>query len=245
MTTREHEGRWIHRTVGVVGMLALALHFTLTIIYLHPISVVGLGTRDWVTSYMEPYFQQRWTLFAPDPPLDDRRLDYQCELDGEVGPWTSRSEGLLRTHARFRFGPAGRMRRHEQAAMSAVVGVHDSVIDEIIAAKGEASERQRELIDLRMAQQTALRIQGGMITYELVADYCREERGEPDAVRFRLVTRPIAPYSSRNDPSWSAEPEVFVSPWLAPADFASLDEQAQRYMRDYLARRGQDGEAAP
>lgn len=234
---------WIHRSVGIAGLLALALHFTLTLLYLHPISVVGLGSRDAVTQYMEPYFQQRWTLFAPDPPLDDRRLDYQCEFDGEITAWTSRTAGLLRTHARFRVGPAARMRRYEQAAMSAVVGVHDSVIDEIIQAKDEAPEHQRELIDLRIAQHTALRIQGGMITYELVADYCREEQGEPDAVRFRLVTEPIAPFSSRNDPSWSAESDVFVSPWLAPADFASLDEQAQRYMRDYLSSKADAGEA--
>ncbi|NJK31104.1 MAG: hypothetical protein HC927_01100 [Deltaproteobacteria bacterium] len=226
---------WIHRSVGALGVCVLLVHFTITLIYLNPISVVGLASRGRVVEYMEPYFRQRWSLFAPDPPLFNRRLDYQCEVDGEIGPWKSRTGGLLDAHARFRFGPSHRMRRYEQAAMSAMIGVKDPVLDEIIAGKDSAPQAQREAIELRLAQLTADKIQGSKATYELSADYCREEIGEPDRVRFRLTTETIAPFSERDNPDWAPEQEIFVAEWLAPSQFDGLTEQAAQYMRDYLA----------
>ncbi|MFV8756546.1 DUF5819 family protein [Nannocystaceae bacterium ST9] len=194
-----------------------------------------MDARPWVVRYMEPYFMQKWTLFAPDPPLMNRRIDYQCELAGEAGPWKSRTNAMLETHARSRFGPVGRFRRHEQATMIAAVGSHDSVVEQLIAHEAQAPDSKREQLEDLLAQQNAARIQGSRVTYELMADYCREEQGDVDRVRFRVTTEAIAPYSHRNDPSWQPTPEVMLAEWLAPEEFDGLEAKAVEYIEAYRA----------
>lgn len=228
-------GPWPHRIVGIVGSMLLVIHFVMTALFLNPVSVVGLSSYARVVAYMEPYFHQRWTLFAPDPPLANRWVDYQCEVDGVSHAWVNRTRPLLDAHARSRFGPANRMRRNEQAAVMAIAGVQDAVLDEVIAHKERASDDRRALVELRVARETAERILGSRKLYELVADYCREDHQvEPARVRFRLITESIAPYSHRYDADWTPGRELFTSPWLAPGDFDDLEQQARDYMLDYL-----------
>jgi hypothetical protein len=226
--------RRLPRVIATLGLLFLVFHFSFTLLYLNPISVVGLAWRKPVIGYLEPLFRQRWSLFAPDPPLLDRRIDYQCDVGGKVGEWVSRSEDLLHTHARTRLGPAGPLRRLETAAVVASVGSQDEVLAELVAAQEEASDDQREQLEDLLAQRAASAIRESEVGYRLVLSYCRADHGrDPDYLRYRIVTTNITPFSHRNDESHVEEPKAMVLPWLAPDEFDQLEQRAVEYMQLY------------
>lgn len=232
-TEREADRR-LPRVIATLGLIFLVFHFSFTLLYLNPISVVGLAWRKPVVGYLEPLFRQRWSLFAPDPPLLDRRIDYQCDVGGEIGEWVSRSEDLLHTHARTRLGPAGPLRRLETAAVVASVGSQDEVLAELINAQDAASDEQRDQLEDLLAQRAAATIRESEVGYRLVLSYCREDLGrDPDALRFRIVTTHITPFSHRNDESHVEEPKAVVMPWLAPSEFDQLEQRAIEYMELY------------
>lgn len=238
-------GRGLARILAGVGLVFLTIHFTATLIYLNPVSIVGLVWRQPVVSYLEPLFRQRWSLFAPEPPLLDRRLDYQCDVDGEISEWVSRSDDLLDTHARTRFGPAGPLRRLETAAVVATVGSQDEVLSELVNAQDQASDAQRDQIEDLLAQRAASSIRSSEVGYRLILSYCRQDLGrDPDYLRYRIVTTNITPFSLRNDESHVEEPKAMVLPWLSPAQFDELEQRAIEYMQIYQQQKQERAQAA-
>lgn len=218
------------RLLAAVGLLLIAVHFMLTAVYLNPVSVIGLAWQRPSAAYLEPLLRQRWALFAPDPPLVDRRLDYQCER----GPWHSRSDVLLETHARRRFGPAGRLRRLETAAIVATVGAHDPILDALLTSQVHASDEQRERIEQLLAQRAATSIATRETAYRLILAYCREQLGrDPLRMRYRIVTRRITPFSRRNAGSADTESSAVTLPWLAPDELDSLEHRAAEALEAY------------
>lgn len=237
-------GRTVPRALAAAGLLFLTVHFVFTAIYINPISVIGLAWRVPITAYLEPLFRQRWSLFAPDPPMLDRRLDYQCEVDGQSSEWVSRSEDLLETHARWRFSPAARLRRLETAAIVATVGSADLVFNELLASQDDASDEQRERVEDMFAQRVAASIVSSETAYRLVLAYCREDLGrDPDRMRYRVVTQDITPYSLRNDPDGASEPQGMTLPWLGPDEFNTLELRAQEYLAVYEQQKRERAEA--
>ncbi|MCA9682280.1 MAG: hypothetical protein KC457_08800 [Myxococcales bacterium] len=233
------ERRGLARVVTVLGLLVIVFHFTLTAVYINPVSVIGLRWRVTVTDYLEPLFRQRWSLFAPNPPMLDRRLDYQCEVDGDEGLWLSRSDDLLETHARWRFSPAARLRRLETAAVVATVGSQDEIMDQLVAAQDEADEQAREQVQDMLAHRVAASIVSSETAYRLVLAYCREDLGhDPDRMRYRIVTTEIKPYSERDTPGES-EPKGMNMPWLGPDEFDTLAVRANEYLEVYEQQKQQ------
>nr|WP_255216322.1 DUF5819 family protein [Pseudenhygromyxa sp. WMMC2535] len=233
------------RIVTCLGLLALAFHFTVTAIYINPISVIGLAWSTEINAYLEPLFRQRWSLFAPNPPMLDRRLDYQCEVDGRPGEWLSRSEGLLETHARRRFSPAARLRRLETAAIVATVGSQDLMLEQLVAAQDDASEETRGRVQDALAQRVAASIVSSETAYRLVLAYCRQDLGhDPERMRYRVVTSAIKPFSERESPTLS-EAKGMTMPWLAPDEFDVLEQRAIEYLEVYEQQKRAEAERQP
>lgn len=69
--------RWPHPIVAaaclVVGGL-LIVHFVMTFLYVAPRNLISARADKIVTSYMLPYFDQDWRLFAPDPAKTDPHM---------------------------------------------------------------------------------------------------------------------------------------------------------------------------
>lgn len=247
---RLHPRAWSQRgrrawTVGLLGLLVA--HFAATVLYLHPISIVGLHYRHWVVDYMEPLFRQRWSLFAPDPPLRDHNLDYQCEGDDPEGSWRTRSEVLLAQNATFRVGPAGRLRRLEQGAIGSALGIADPVLTELDAASENAPEDFKTRVELLKEATMAQRLLGQQVMYRLVQHYCAEETGhEEGRVRYRVVEHAIVPYSKRNAEDWEDEARVHLGPWLSTSEIAEIPENVRAYLDERereLARAAEEGDA--
>jgi hypothetical protein len=207
-------GRALPRVIAACGLALLACHFLATALYLNPLSVVGLAWHEPVHAYMEPLFRQRWSLFAPDPPMVDHRLDYQCEVDGQPGAWLSHSEELLRAHARWRVGPAASLRRLESAAIVATIGAHDPVLDQLLTAYADDEAHDRAWSEDLLAERIAATIRTSETAYRLVHAYCVEQLGrDPDRIRYRIITHDVVSYSQRNN-AGEATPRATTQPWL-------------------------------
>ncbi|NJK31101.1 MAG: hypothetical protein HC927_01085 [Deltaproteobacteria bacterium] len=59
--------RLLARGIAVVGLLVIVFHFTVTIVYINPISVVGLVWRQQVVEYLEPLFSSALVAVCPRP----------------------------------------------------------------------------------------------------------------------------------------------------------------------------------
>ena len=57
---------------------------------------------DWV---LAPFFQQRWQMFAPDPPAGELQLEFQFSASG---PWVNVSSHLFPDFNEARISPRGR-----------------------------------------------------------------------------------------------------------------------------------------
>src|ERR1043165_27054 len=66
-------------------LMALALHFGATVVYLMPLNPLKLHFQRSLQKYIDPYFSQRWELFAPNPVVDSRRFLVSCRLHAPDG----------------------------------------------------------------------------------------------------------------------------------------------------------------
>lgn len=229
------------RVTAIGGLVLVIGHFVATILYLNPISVIGLDYHAPVAGYLDPLFRQRWSLFAPDPPLQDRRLDYQCELDGVASPWATRTDALMRAHARWRVGPAASLHRLESAAVVASVGMHDPVFEQLVASADQATTEQQRHLEQLMVERVASTIVTSETAYRLISAYCIEDLGQvPDRMRYRIVTSDVIPYSARNSANVDTHPRAMTLPWLGPDEYGSLEARAIEYLEAYEQQRLRD-----
>lgn len=233
-------------SVGVSLALALVFHFFMTALYLMPLSAPGLAARPAVVAYMEPVFTQRWSLFAPEPPLHDRRFDYDCRIDDQRSlGWVTRSANLIDQHARVRLGPANFLRRLEGVAIASAIGLQDPVLEALYASREAAPPEAQETIDRAIAAAAAGRVSGSRFGYQLAARYCREDLGiAPLAVKYRITTRRILPFSKRHQPESREPAEGFEVPWMSPDDLDQLEQRAAEAFNTIMTTRSNDHDAS-
>jgi hypothetical protein len=66
----------------------MAIHFTVIAFHLLPSNALTLLHPEFVSTYVRPFFVQRWTMFAPTPPTTNMQLIIQLRLmskqDGQM-----------------------------------------------------------------------------------------------------------------------------------------------------------------
>ena len=93
----------------MVGMVGIH-HILMMVLYLIPTNPIALYYRAYVSYYMEPLFEQRWQLFAPDPALYGLKFWYRCgDNDGHETQWLDPTNKILKQHQQWRVGPYGKM----------------------------------------------------------------------------------------------------------------------------------------
>ena len=80
---------WV-RGAAVALALVLSFHFAATALWVSPAAPLYDALAPVLNPYMQPFFQQGWSLFAPDPPEGDYAFLLRAR-------WTDRSTGQLRT----------------------------------------------------------------------------------------------------------------------------------------------------
>ena len=77
--------------VCLAGGLATAvvLHFLITALFVGPPNPIKRAWGDQISGYMTPYFEQNWSLFAPNPISEERGMLVRARVE--------ESDGTLRT----------------------------------------------------------------------------------------------------------------------------------------------------
>jgi len=81
----------------------LAVHVVCTVLYNAPVNPVSKYYQPAVNAYMEPYFMQKWLLFAPEPATSDLKLWYRVKLNNKWGHWVDPVAPILAKHQHRRF----------------------------------------------------------------------------------------------------------------------------------------------
>ncbi len=249
--------------IGVLGLGWVTAHFTATTLHLAAGSLVGLSFGGLTASYMNPLFSQKWALFAPDPPLQNRSFHYQCaDSSGIETTWMGSLKNLTEQHQRHRITPSSYLRRIETGAMrSAVGGVQSEYLQKFIQkAAGQAEGQEDEVVLATIAelatQNTIAVTKERRVAYRVGLHHCQELVGEPNSIRIRSTWSDIPKFSQRNDDK-SPVVHAFTLPWATPAEVATMVDQikdirvtvedAREMVRQARAARedGAEAESAP
>lgn len=72
-------------TLSSLLTVALLFHFGVIFLYLSPDNPVRTKYWDWIDSYMTPFFNQNWNLFAPNPVNRHENLQIRFQYMDENG----------------------------------------------------------------------------------------------------------------------------------------------------------------
>jgi len=93
-------------TVAAIGFLVL--HFTATFFYVAPPSWTGERFKIYSNYYMLPLFHQSWSLFAPSPPMVNKKVNLKItKEDGKVYSVVL-FDDFIQWHEKVRMGASGR-----------------------------------------------------------------------------------------------------------------------------------------
>jgi hypothetical protein len=203
------------------GAIALGVHFAITAAYVAPPSPLRLAMQPVFDAYVEPYFTQQWTLFAPAPAADLRSLLLSCRVRGddaaiEETPFVDITAPLRELRQRYRLTPADRLAR-----------VHSGAIHVLFAAPEELEKKALDLPeddapdgvnrfrrDLKTAQKENRKV-GERFLARIGSAECDRMygAGRTAQVRFRMATQLPRPFSARNDPSLERRVEYVDFDW--------------------------------
>lgn len=137
----------------------LIFHFAFTALYLAPVSHLKVKLYPTVLGYMDPWFRQRWSLFAPDPTGRTRYLQVACKVQHDDGspaesPWYNVSERYLERTWPTRLGPGFRLHRSHKAPLLMLDTGNSAWFDVLeYEARSDAAARERlEQARSRVAQ---------------------------------------------------------------------------------------------
>lgn len=124
--------------------VVLTAHFGATALYTAPHSGLTLTTMPIVASWIEPFFQQKWTLFAPEPLKSTDYLHVQCRLEAPLGgTYTTElfdvSSPLYKYHQRQRWGPVGRVLRAQAYPLFLFAGKRSEIVEYLLQDHSESS----------------------------------------------------------------------------------------------------------
>lgn len=95
----------------IVGVI---FHFLMTAIYVTPRKYFPKWVNNLSIGYMWPAFHQGWSLFAPEPPVQEKMLEFRIKTNGEWQPWISPGMKNLGDHEKMRPSRANISFRIEQ-----------------------------------------------------------------------------------------------------------------------------------
>lgn len=206
----------------VVGLLAL--HFVVTFLFNAPSNPIKEAAATQISGYMRPFFQQNWSLFAPNPINSEDTLEVRAQVvdagtgEERVTDWVNATEHEW-TLVHHSIAPS----RASRLSSNLHRRLHDAWDDlssdqqEIVARDFDAMPDWSPLAD------ALIEAQGGT-TSSVVANVVRGDRVAtgyatqvaralwgPDvsAVQFRLRRTPVPRWDERFDPV-ADEPDSIV-----------------------------------
>lgn len=93
---------------GIV-LVCLGIHLLCTVLYNAPLNPLTKHYQPLVERYMEPYFMQKWLLFAPEPAVSDLKLWYRVKYNNTWNHWVDPAEPVLKRHQHNRITSSAKL----------------------------------------------------------------------------------------------------------------------------------------
>jgi len=207
-----------HLVAGTL-ILALAVHFGFTLLYLAPANAVGLRARPIVNRYMEPYFRQNWSLFAPDPLVDTRHLLVSCRVsDGRGGTrdteWADITTPLREKRAVYRVGPSAPLERTQMGPLHMILAPGDRLVERL-ARRKDAEAQFASLLAEYESERARAAERGHRLLRRVASAACDRilGAGATSAVAMRMRVTESPPFSHRSDPLSTSASRYVEFPW--------------------------------
>lgn len=167
--------------LAVLFALVLFLnHLVCTILYLAPINPSTRYYSSYVRGYINPFFTQRWLLFAPEPQVSQAKLIYRCKANNQWSGWADPAFETIERHQAFRFGYYGK-------ASFVFAGITRDLHNLNITKLTDAElNKAPEFLNAR----------------KLVSSYCLNLNSNANSFEFSLLNMRVKNYSERKEPGY-------------------------------------------
>lgn len=186
-------------------LAVLVGHFTMTLLYLMPVNPIKLRVERVVGGYIEPFFAQNWSLFAPDPLVDTRDLLVSCRVaapEARETPWMNVTAPVRKLKQESILSPAERIDRVQMAGMYLAFQPEDIESRHIHEAQEDVSEEVQTALEAVLAKRRADRDTGVRLMNRIASAACDQRfgSGATSAVRVQVIITKPPPFSRRFAP---------------------------------------------
>jgi hypothetical protein len=219
--------RRIQRAALLAGAALLGAHFFLAAFSQAPLSPAKIRLHGLISGYLEPYFTQNWSLFAPNPTKDDEGIIARAKCsDGSVTDFYDVTGPLIKETQEDRFFPSRtvrlvsnginqlndsddlllRLRQKEEEKNTedspAKDGKRDHVIPLTPYEKSQHEDAERSLSRFSLTR---------------MHDVCPDGTG-PAAVQVRMYIKTLPPWSQRKNSEAKSKVDLYDLPWKKAVD---------------------------
>ncbi|MET7298064.1 DUF5819 family protein [Embleya sp. NPDC005575] len=194
--------RSISALFAVLAILVTLVHVFFVFLHVAPGNAVSQDYRKQTGTWIYPYFEQNWALFAPNPMSENFRLQAQSRVrnaDGTVveSGWTDLTGDDL-DHIRGNLYPSKADQNMIRRAWSSYADAHDAKDESAIGTRGPLTQRYLRRIVVHRFQDAGA------------------NRGL-ESVRIRVATTPIGKPDAKTEPEtsyrtlgwWETKPDDF------------------------------------
>lgn len=197
----------LKRTLSVVvkvGTLVwLAVHFTLTLAYVLPINPIKVKHVGLLDRTIGTYFQQNWSLFAPNPLSNDQALIARCLSADEAAVaergqlptdgWRDLSTPFWTHFQQNRFSAYDRLVRPQSNAIREYMAGSHGLQEWYEACQKGQQEACKKMEEGRKLSR---KLAGGILK-KIGSSYCLEVNPSATHVALGLRETPATPWSQR------------------------------------------------
>jgi hypothetical protein len=196
---------WLSNFLKAVTLVWLVCHFTLTFLYVMPLTPLKAQLLPLLDVTIGAYFQQNWSLFAPNPISSDEALLVRCLTAAEMSAkdaaglpasgWHDVSTPLWQHFQRNRFSAYDRLGRPQSNAMRQyMTGGFD--LEPWVESCRKGSEQSCAIVKARLAEAQA---RSGVMLSRIGSAYCRDTAVDDKHthVALRMRRTDAAPWSER------------------------------------------------
>jgi hypothetical protein len=218
--------RRIQRAALLAGAALLGAHFSIAAFSQAPLSPAKIQLHTVISGYLEPYFTQNWSLFAPDPIKDDQGIVARAKCaDGSVTEYYDVTGPLIKETQGDRFFPS----RTVRLVSNGIQQLNDS--DDLLlrlrqndSEKEKASEekdgkRKRPIplspYEKRQHEEAEWNLSRFALTQ--MNNVCPGGTG-PTAVQARMYVEQLPPWSQRRNPEAQSKIDLYDLPWKKAGD---------------------------
>lgn len=227
------------KAAALVVALVVLFHAVMTAVYNVPSADIRYRVLPGAVadSYLEPFFQQDYRIFAPNPISEDRSLHVRAWVRTPAGgmrttEWVNMTAAEIsstqRRLLRKQFTIVGAERL--VPAFRALTEEQQTIADENWHQTGFPGLRQA-LLDAAPGTERAvdrfIRASEYVTAYGTQAAYALWGEENVVAVQVRAVYAPVIRWADRNDPDAERPPATLVSPgWRPPTEFEGQNSGA-------------------